>query len=114
MPALYLLGIGGPEDESGIGRVETFVWRFGVVEGRDGSDGGILLAFRSMPRLMAFTRALNGREPFTVPTEAIKLSGAELVAVPYRVAIDPTEADFGRWMALGGRLAERRIEALGG
>ena len=26
---IYLLGVGGPEDEEGIGMVERFVWRFG-------------------------------------------------------------------------------------
>jgi hypothetical protein len=112
LPALYLLGVGGPEDESGIGKVETFVWRFAVIE-RAGADV-VALAFTRMPALMAFTRALNGRQPFTVPTEALRIAGAGLRAAPIDVLLDGAAEDYDALVAAGGRLEERRLPALEG
>ena len=113
-PTLYFLGVGGPEEASGIGRVETFVWRFAVLHGVGGSEADVALAFRSMPGLMAFTRTLNGRQPFTVPTEAMKVAGTALAPCPARVWLDPRPEDFDALAAAGGRLEERRIPALEG
>ena len=145
MPALYLLGVGGPEDASGIGNVDAFVWRFVAIEaagdqhraggpaaldrttggeggGRYGDHAGaagrasppVILAFSAMPKLMQFTRAVNGRAPFTVPTEALRVAARDLAGgVPAVVVLDPSAADFDALRARG-RLVERRIAALEG
>lgn len=131
LPALYLLGVGGPEDASGIGDVNAFVWRFVVVEtaaephtspgsGTADEDSGataglpVVLAFSAMPKLMQFTRAVNSRAPFTVPTEALRLTPRDLGGgAPAVLVLDPSAADFDALRARG-RLAERRIAALEG
>lgn len=110
--ALYILGVGGPEDESGIGDVSAFVWRFALVDSADGSP--IALAFTAMPKLMQFTRAVNGRAPFTVPTEAFKVDAAALAAgAPVRLALDPTPDDF-ETLRAGRPLVLRVVKGLAG
>ena len=43
-----------------------------------------------MPRLMAFTRALNAGQPFAVPTEARRQSlGPAAAGIPYLLLVDP-------------------------
>lgn len=65
---LYVLGFNGPVDAAGIGHPDRFVWRFAVIESEGCAPS--LIAFSNMPRLMAFTRAINGRQAFALPTEA--------------------------------------------
>lgn len=92
---LYILGLGGPLDESGIGDSTSFVWRFAVIP----ETGGLptCLAFTGMPRLMRFTRELNGARAFSVPTEAFRVEADRLQAgAPVRLLIDPEPADFRR------------------
>lgn len=107
---LYVLGFNGPVDDDGMGRPERFVWRFAVVE----CDGWppTLLAFRSMPRLMAFTRAVNGREAFTVPTEARRCRLRRPPSPPdLALWVDPEADDFLlRYASV--RAQERVIEGL--
>lgn len=101
--SVYLLGVGGPEDEAGIGDVGAFVWRFAVAEAGDGP--AVALAFSAMPRLMRFTRAVNAAAPFSVPTEALRVDAASLdPAAGVRVALDPEADDLA---ALGGAPAVR-------
>lgn len=110
--AVYLLGVGGPEDEAGIGDVGAFVWRCAVVEAADGTAAA--LAFSSMPRLMQLTRAVNAAAPFTLPTEALRVEAAALAHAPgTRIALDPSPEDLA---SLGGAAAVRlrRIPAWSG
>jgi len=112
LPTLYLLGVGGPEDPEGIGRVETFAWRFAVVEG--GAGALTALAFTAMPRLMALTRAVNGRRPFTLPTEALRVDPSGIGPTPgVGLFVDPSPEEVEALLA-GGRLAERRLPSLEG
>lgn len=103
---IYLLGVGGPEDEAGIGDVSAFVWRFCLVE-TEGTPP-IALGFSRMPLLMAFTRAVNGAKPFTVPTEALKADLSGIGVLPLRLAIDPTPAALDDWLETGS-LSFRRL-----
>lgn len=92
-PGLYFLGIGGPETEEGIGRPETFVWRFVLLQLADGRD--CALVFSSMPALMRLTRELNMREPFTLPTESLRLTPEEIgPGAPILAWLDPEPADL--------------------
>lgn len=112
LPSLYLLGVGGPETAEGVGDVSSFVWRFGLLATAEGEE--LALAFRAMPRLMAFTRALNGRRPFSVPTEALRIGGNELSPTPISLLLDPSPEDFDAHVAAGARMTERRLPTLGG
>jgi hypothetical protein len=90
---LYILGVGGPMDESGIGDSNSFVWRFAVIP--EAGAAPICLAFTAMPSLMRFTREINGLRAFTVPTEAFRVEASQLSAgAPARLLIDPEPADF--------------------
>ena len=107
---LYILGVGGPEDAAGIGRTERFVWRFCVLEESDGPP--VAIAFSSMPALMRFTRAVNGRQPFSVPTEAHRVPARRLVAgAPAALLLDPSPEAFEGFCA-GRGLVERQIPEL--
>jgi hypothetical protein len=110
---LYLLGVGGPEDAAGVGRVEAFVWRCLVLEPRSGPPL-LLLAFSAMPRLMAFTRAVNGAEPGRVPTEALRLAPDELPGdAGLGLLLDPEPEAF-LALAQGGRLRELHLPQVSG
>jgi hypothetical protein len=109
--AIYLLGVGGPEDESGVGDVSAFVWRCLLLE-RPGQPPA-LLGFTAMPRLMGFTRAVNGQRPFTVPTEAVRLTGADLPAAPLALLLDPESEAF-LAAAAAGQLTVRHVPELSG
>ncbi len=108
---IYLVGVGGPEDESGIGDVSTFSWRFCLLEIDQALP--IVLGFRAMPTLMAFTRAVNGERPFTVPTEALRTDLSTIGSVPLRLAIDLTSSDLADWLR-SGRLVTRKVPELEG
>ncbi len=108
---LYLLGVGGPEDESGIGHPDRFVWRFTTLEAT-GADP-ILLGFGDMPTLMRFTRTVNQRQPFSLPTESLKLPAGDLAGVAVQVLIDPSPAEFERLRA-EREIGQQRIVELGG
>lgn len=109
LTGVYVLGVGGPEDASGIGDVERFVWRFAVL---DGGPLPVVLGFSSMPALMAFTRAVNGRQPQRVPTEATRIvpSGWQ-GGIPVVLWLDPAPDAF-ETAATGRPLGERRIPEL--
>lgn len=112
LPALYLLGVGGPEDASGIGLVETFVWRFHALE-RPGTAPAIL-GFTSMPRLMALTRAVNSERQGALPTEVLRVPTADLRApLPVRLCLDLTPAEY-RTLAAGAVARELRLAGLEG
>jgi hypothetical protein len=106
--ALYFLGVNGPLDAEDIGLVDRFVWRFAVMEAQ--AEPGAILAFSSMPRLMAFTRAANALRPFTVPTEARRqVLGPAAVGLPYVLLVDP---DPEVWLtAYAGQQATARVIA---
>lgn len=107
---LYILGVGGPEDADGIGRVERFVWRFSVLEAT--AEPPVAIAFTTMPGLMRFTRAVNGSRPFSVPTEAHRVPARRLASgAPAALLLDPSPDDFERLRA-GRDLAERQIPEL--
>jgi len=109
LPWVYVLGVGGPEDAAGIGQVDRFVWRFVVLD-----DGPlpVVLGFRAMPDLMAFTRAVNGTAPQRVPTEAVKVSPAAWHGgIPAILWLDPSPDAFDA-AASGRPLGERRIPEL--
>jgi len=108
---VYALGFGGPPDEAGIGQVSSFVWRFAVAVAGDGRE--LLLAFTSMPRLMAFTRALNALRPFTVPTEALHIDLSSGVPVGAVAVIDPVPDTIRPMLETGG-VVERHIPELSG
>jgi len=108
LPSLYILGVNGPLDEAGIGRVDRFVWRFAVVD----EPSPVVLAFSAMPLLMRFTRAVNGAQAFTVPTEALRVRlRAAHAGLPVRISLDAVAEDF-LTFAGGRRLAERVIPEL--
>lgn len=108
--ALYFLGIGGPEHSEDVGVVEAFRWRFATVAGSDGQHD--LLAFRSMPLLIAFTRAINDADPRTVPTEALRLMPADVTAgVDLWCRIDPDPRSVAV-AAATGRLGSRQVPEL--
>lgn len=109
--AIYLVGVGGPEDESGIGDVTSFTWRYCLVEPVDGTP--IVLSFSTMPKMMAFTREVNGRSPFTVPTEALRTEFSTLGVADLRLAIDPAPEDLEGWLRTG-RLVTRGVPELQG
>lgn len=106
---IYLVGVGGPEDEAGIGDVTSFKWRFCLVEPAEGLP--IALGFRAMPSMMAFTKAVNGERPFTVPTEALRIELSGVGPVPLRLAIDPTASDLAQWLQ-AGRIVTRSVPEL--
>lgn len=111
---LYVLGVGGPIDEEGIGHVERFAWRFLVRVAPGERD--TVLGFTSMPRLMAFTRAVNERRPRAVSTEAFKVAahrfGAAGTFAPAAVVDMPADG-FEAWLG-GGTLVERIVPELEG
>jgi len=113
LPFVYVLGVGGPEDTAGIGRIEAFVWRCAVLEGGPGPGAApIALAFTSMPRLMAFTRAVNDAAPRRVPTEAARVAPSSWRGgIPAVLWLDPTPEAFEAELA-GRALVERRIPEL--
>jgi hypothetical protein len=87
---LYVLGTGGPDGPDGIGDLSSFVWRFHTIV-RESEPRRNALAFTSMPQLMGFTRAVNGRAPFTVPTQALRISPAAIeTASGWALVVDPT------------------------
>jgi hypothetical protein len=107
--AVYLLGIGGPEDESGIGHVESFVWRYHLLE--PAGEPARVLGFRDMRRLMAFTRSVNGERPLTVPTEVLRLELDELRRLPVPALwLDPEPAAY-LAAAATGRVWREALEA---
>ena len=110
--SLYVLGVGGPLDADGIGRVERFAWRF-LVRRAEGEHDAVL-GFTSMPRLMAFTRAVNAARPFTVSTEVYKVPSARfaLDAAP-RATVDLAPEGFSAWLGRG-ELVERIVPELEG
>jgi hypothetical protein len=109
---IYLLGVGGPEDEDGIGKVERFVWRFSALLRQDALP--VVFGFTSMPTLMRFTRAVNAQAPFTVPTEVFKVAPSELKGgAPVAWIIDPDPEAFHR-LVQGKPVVERRIPELEG
>ena len=93
--SVYLVGIGGPMDESGIGDVASFQWRFCVLA-RDGLTP-IVIGFRSMPSMMSFTRTVNGAEPFTIPTEAFHADLKDIGPISFHLALDPSPDEFMAW-----------------
>ncbi len=108
---LYVLGCGGPTDADGVGDVTRFVWRCLVRIAPGRRDA--VLAFTSMPRLMAFTRAVNGRTAQAVSTEALKIDARRLGAAPgVEVTIDLEADGFAAWLA-DGALIERPVPELG-
>ncbi len=108
--SLYILGIGGPVDDEGVGRVERFAWRFLVRTGARASDA--VLAFSTMPKLMAFTRAVNGATPHAVSTEALKVDTVRIARDPaIDIEVDLAPSDFAGWLG-GGTLVERIVPAL--
>jgi hypothetical protein len=86
-----VLGIGGPEDLADIGRLDRLTWRYFVIEHPE--RGTLALAFTDMPQLMAFTRAMNARAPFTVPTECIRTSAGQLAEPGLELLVDPDSAE---------------------
>lgn len=109
---LYLLGVNGPLGPDDIGQIERFVWRFASLDLR--ARPPALLAFSTMSRLMAFTRAINGARPFTVPTEARRQRlGPTAVGIPYLLLVDPDPAVCAT-EARGQPFAERIIPELDG
>ena len=109
---LYFLGVGGPEDASGIGDIDAFVWRFLVLKNPDSQGHRTVVAFTSMPNLMAFTRGVNQRRPFTVPTEALRLQADDLPkAQGLTVWLDPVAADWTDTVA--ARSTQEAVDALG-
>lgn len=108
---LYVLGCGGPEDADGVGDVTRFRWRC-LVRVAPGERDAVL-AFSSMPRLMAFTRAVNGRTPNAVSTEALKLAAADWpAAAGVDVAVDLDPSSFAAWLGRG-LLVERPVPEIG-
>lgn len=108
--SLYLLGIGGPIDDEGIGHVERFAWRFLVRTGAQTTDA--VLAFSTMPRLMAFTRAVNGATPHAVSTEALKVDTHRIAREPaIEIEVDLAPSDFAAWLG-GATLVERIVPEL--
>lgn len=110
--ALYVLGVGGPTDADGIGHVERFAWRFLVREAP--GEGGSVLGFSAMPRLMAFTRAVNARRPRAVSTEAyvVPIGRFDAPTAPTPVVDLPAEA-FEGWLG-DAALVERIVPELEG
>lgn len=110
--ALYVLGVGGPLDEDGIGHVERFAWRF-LVRAAPGQAEAVL-GFSSMPRLMAFTRAVNARRPRAVSTEAylVPIGRFEGATAPAPV-VDLAADAFETWLG-GATLVERIVPELEG
>lgn len=109
LPWVYVLGVGGPEDAAGIGRVERFVWRCAVLPE---DPRPVALGFTSMPRLMAFTRSVNAASPRRVPTEAARVAPASWRGgIPAVLWLDPSPEAF-EAAAAGRVLAERRIPEL--
>lgn len=110
LPFVYVLGVGGPVDAAGIGRVEAFVWRCAVLD--EGGAAPVALGFTAMPRLMAFTRAVNGAAPSRVPTEAARIAPSSWRGgIPAVLWLDPTPEAF-EAAATGRALVERRIPEL--
>lgn len=108
---LYFLGVGGPPDAESIGLVERFVWRFALIEA-PGEALPLLIAFTGMPALMACTRALNAESPFCLPTEALRLTGADLEGpLDLAILVDPRAEDL-RALLARGRVVERALPAL--
>ena len=67
-----------------------------------------------MSRQMAFTRAINGAQPFAVPTEARRQRlGPTAVGIPYLLLVDPDPAVCAT-EARGQPFAERIIPELDG
>lgn len=110
--ALYVLGVGGPLDEDGIGHVERFAWRF-LVRAAPG-EAEAVLGFSSMPRLMAFTRAVNARRPRAVSTEAYLVPIERFGAAPAPAPVIDLPADaFDAWLG-DATLVERIVPELEG
>jgi len=107
---LYFLGTGGPRDPESVGDPGDFEWRFSALAGPEPEP--TLLAFTGMPALMAFTRAVNAAQPFGVPTEALRLTRAQLPpSVHARCLVNPTPEAVLAALARGG-LVERRVPEL--
>lgn len=99
---LYVLGYNGPVDEEGLGRPDRFVWRYAVL-GPPGASATVL-AFSSMPKLIAFTRAVNGRQAFALPTEARRFRLASSMPAGITVWTDPeVDAFVSRYASLQAR-----------
>jgi hypothetical protein len=112
IPALYLLGVGGPEDASGIGHVESFVWRFHALERPD--EPLAVLGFTSMALLMALTRAVNAERQGALPTEVLRVAPADIGApLPVHLWVDLAPADYHE-LAAGRRGREVRLAGLEG
>lgn len=108
LPALYVLGVGGPESGAGIGDVSAFAWRCALL--RLAREPDCLLLFSAMPKLMAATRAVNGRAPFSLPTEALRVAPADLGAAPVQAWLDPSPEALLALPAL--QIVERKIPEL--
>lgn len=108
---LYCLGVGGPLDESGIGRPDRFVWRYALLLDPDAAEAPCLLAFSSMPGLMQFTRAVNGRAPFTLPTEVRRQAAGDLSGQALRLLLDPSVETF-EALSGGRAVAEQHLPQL--
>lgn len=109
-PDLYFLGIGGPVDEAGIGHVDHFAWRFLVRTGAHVPEA--VLAFSSMPKLMAFTRAVNAATPHAVSTEALKVATRRIApGLAVAVTLDLAAVDFAGWLGRAA-LVERVVPEL--
>lgn len=106
---LYVLGYNGPIDEEGLGHPDRFVWRYAVL-GPPG-EAATVLAFSSMPKLIAFTRAVNGRQAFTLPTEARRCRLASPLPAGISVWTDPElDVYLTRYASMQAR--ERVIDGL--
>ena len=112
MPQLYLLGVGGPEDASGIGHVESFVWRFHALE-RAGEPLAVF-GFTGMAQLMALTRAVNADRQGALPTEVLRVKPADVQApLPVRLWVDVTAGEY-HAIAAGRQASEARLVGLEG
>lgn len=108
--SLYFLGVGGPVDAEGVGHVERFAWRFLVRTGGDAPDA--VLAFSSMPRLMAFTRSVHAVTPRAVSTEALRVATRQIApGLDVSIDLDLAADDFARWLGRG-TLVERIVPEL--
>jgi hypothetical protein len=108
--ALYLLGVNGPLGPDDIGHIDRFVWRFALL--RMPGRPPALLAFSTMPRLMAFTRVLNSAQPFAVPTEARRQRlGSAAAGIPFLLLVDPDPESCAS-ASRGSATAERVIPEL--
>jgi hypothetical protein len=75
---LLYLGTGGPENLDDAGRLDRLIWRYFVIDHPE--FGALVLAFTNMVGVMSVTREVNGRIPFSLPTECRRDSAARVVS----------------------------------